>query len=124
MRSRLEEIICSTDMQMRTRVIDMCVIIPPPLPPTHTHPGLTRAPSGTPPPAQPAQPPPPPQTRGTQSHSAPTSLKRPMLTPKGGHGLYLNDNEHTNHNHNNFGAPVQENIKMRATKGVKVPCSY
>ena len=39
------------------------------------------APSGTPPPAQP---PPPPQTRETQSHSAPTSLKRPMLTPEGG----------------------------------------
>jgi len=31
------------------------------------------APSGTPPPAQP---PPPPQTRGTQSHSAPTQPKR------------------------------------------------
>jgi len=60
------------------------------------------APSGTPPPAQPPpppqtrgtqshsaptplkQPPPPPQTRGTQSHSAPTPLKRPMLTPEGG----------------------------------------
>jgi len=39
------------------------------------------APSGTPPPAQP---PPPPQTRETQSHSAPTPLKRPMLTPEGG----------------------------------------
>ena len=39
------------------------------------------APSGTPPPAQP---PPPPQTRETQSHSAPTLLKRPMLTPEGG----------------------------------------
>jgi len=38
------------------------------------------APSGTPPPAQP---PPPPQTRETQSHSAPTPLKRPMLTPEG-----------------------------------------
>ena len=36
------------------------------------------APSGTPPTAQP---PPPPQTRGTQSHSAPTPLKQPMLTP-------------------------------------------
>ena len=34
------------------------------------------APSGTPPPAQP---PPPPQTRETQSHSAPTPLKRPGL---------------------------------------------
>ena len=34
------------------------------------------APSGTPPPAQP---PPPPQTRETQSHSAPTPLKRPMI---------------------------------------------
>jgi len=33
------------------------------------------APSGTPPPAQP--PPPPPQTRGTQSHSPQTQLKRP-----------------------------------------------
>ena len=31
----------------------------------------------------PAQPSPPPQTRGTQSHSAPTPLKWPMLTPKG-----------------------------------------
>ena len=39
------------------------------------------APSGTPPPAQP---PPPPQTRGTQSHSASTPLKRLMLTPEGG----------------------------------------
>ena len=39
------------------------------------------APSGTP---LPAQPPPPPQTRETQSHSAPTPLKRPMLTPEGG----------------------------------------
>jgi len=39
------------------------------------------APSGTPPPAQP---PTPPQTRETQSHSAPTPLKRPMLTPEGG----------------------------------------
>jgi len=38
------------------------------------------APSGAPPPAQP---PPPPQTRGTQSHSAPTPPKRPMLTPEG-----------------------------------------
>jgi len=39
------------------------------------------APSGTPPPSQP---PPPPQTRReTQSHSAPTPLKRPMLTPEG-----------------------------------------
>jgi len=37
--------------------------------------------SGTPPPAQP---PPPPQTQGTQSHSAPTPLKRPMLAPEGG----------------------------------------
>jgi len=27
---------------------------------------------------------PPPQTWGTQSHSAPTPLKRPMLTPEGG----------------------------------------
>jgi len=35
------------------------------------------APSGTPPP-------PPPQTRETQSHSAPTPLKRPVLTPGGG----------------------------------------
>jgi len=41
------------------------------------------APSGTPPPAQP---PPPPQTRETQSHSAPTPLKRPMLTPNPGPG--------------------------------------
>jgi len=40
-------------------------------------------PSSTPPPSQP---PPPPQTRGTQSHSAPTPLKRPMLTPEGGPG--------------------------------------
>jgi len=39
------------------------------------------APSGIPPPAQP---PPPPQTRETQSHSAPTPLKRPMLTLEGG----------------------------------------
>jgi len=38
-------------------------------------------PSGTPPPAQP---PPPPQTWVTQSHSAPTPLKRTMLTPEGG----------------------------------------
>ena len=28
--------------------------------------------------------PPPPQTRGTQSHSAPTPLKRPMLATEGG----------------------------------------
>jgi len=34
-------------------------------------------PSGASPPAQPL---PPPQTRGTQSHSAPTTLERPMLT--------------------------------------------
>jgi len=39
------------------------------------------APSGTPPLAQPT---PPPQTRETQSHSVPTPLKRPMLTPEGG----------------------------------------
>jgi len=39
------------------------------------------APSGTPPPAQP---PSPPQTRGTQSHSTPTPLKRFMLTPERG----------------------------------------
>jgi len=38
------------------------------------------APSGTPPPAQQ---PLPPQTRGTQSHSAPTPLKRAMLTAEG-----------------------------------------
>ena len=40
------------------------------------------APSGTPPPAQP---PPPPQTRRTQSHSAPTLVKRAMLAPEGSH---------------------------------------
>jgi len=48
------------------------------LPPRDTSPhqnSTGTAPSGTPPPAQP---PPPPQTRGTQSHSAPTALKRPM----------------------------------------------
>ena len=39
------------------------------------------APSGTSPPAQP---PPPPQIQGTQAHSAPTLLKRPMLIPKRG----------------------------------------
>ena len=39
------------------------------------------APSGTPPPAQQ---PPPPQTRETESHSASTPLKQPMLTPEGG----------------------------------------
>jgi len=48
---------------------------------TSPHQGSTgTAPSGTPPPVQP---PPPPQTRRTQSHSAPTPLKRPMLTPEG-----------------------------------------
>jgi len=46
--------------------------------PTVTSPhqdSTSTAPSGTPPPAQP---PTPPQTRGTQSHSAPTPLKRPI----------------------------------------------
>ena len=49
------------------------------IPPRDTSPyqdSAGTAPSGTPPPAQP---PPPPQTRGTQSHSAPTPLKRPVL---------------------------------------------
>jgi len=53
------------------------------LPPRDTSPhqdSAGTAPSGTPPPAQP---PPPPQTRGTQSHRAPTPLKWSMLTPKG-----------------------------------------
>jgi len=52
------------------------------IPPRDTSPhqdSTGTAPSGTPPPAQP---PPPPRTRGTQSHSAPTPLKRPMLTPE------------------------------------------
>jgi len=51
------------------------------IPPRDTSPhqdSAGTAPSGTPPPAQP---PPPPQTRGTQSHSAPTPLKWPLLTP-------------------------------------------
>ena len=54
------------------------------IPPRDTSPhqdSTSTAPSGTPPPAQP---PPPPLTWETQSHSAPTPLKRPMLTPKGG----------------------------------------
>jgi len=54
------------------------------LPPRDTSPhqdSTDTAPGGTPPPAQP---PPPPQTWETQSHSAPTPLKRPMLTPEGG----------------------------------------
>ena len=48
------------------------------LPPRDTSPhqdSTGTAPSGTPPPAQP---PPPPQTWGTQSHSAPTLLERPI----------------------------------------------
>jgi len=56
------------------------------LPPRDTSPhqdSAGTAPGGTPPSAQP---PPPPQTRGTQSQRAPTPLKRPMLTPKGGPG--------------------------------------
>jgi len=44
------------------------------------------APSGTPPPAQL---PPPPQTWETPSHSAPTPLKRPLLTPERGTDLLL-----------------------------------
>ena len=47
------------------------------IPPRDTSPhqdSAGTAPSGTPPPAPP---PPPPQTQGTQSHSAPTPLKRP-----------------------------------------------
>ena len=49
------------------------------IPPRDTSPhqdSTGTAPSGTPPPMQP---PPPPQTRGTQSHSAPTPLKRPTV---------------------------------------------
>jgi len=54
------------------------------IPPRDTFPhqdSTGTAPSGTLPPAQP---PPLSQTRRTQSHSAPTPLKRPMLTPEGG----------------------------------------
>jgi len=54
------------------------------LPPRDTSPhqdSTSTAHSGTSPPAQP---PPPPQTRETQFHSAPTPLKRPMLTPERG----------------------------------------
>jgi len=54
------------------------------IPPRDTSPhqdSTGTVPSGTPPPAQQ---PPPPQTRKTQSHSVPTPLKRPMLTPERG----------------------------------------
>ena len=57
------------------------------IPPRDTSPhqdSTGTAPSGTP---LPAQPPPPPQTRETQSHSAPTPLKRPMLYCVFRHGL-------------------------------------
>jgi len=54
------------------------------MPPRDTSPhqdSAGAAPSGTPPPAQLS---PPLQTRGTQSHSALTPPKRPMLAPEGG----------------------------------------
>ena len=44
----------------------------------------TRTARAQPPAAHRRLPPPPPQSRGTQSYSAPTPLKQPMLTPEGG----------------------------------------
>jgi len=71
---------------VRTRVCFMCVcllLMMICLPPRDTSPhqdSAGTAPSGTPPPVQP---PLPPQKRRTQSHSARTPLKRPVLTPEG-----------------------------------------
>jgi len=72
----------------------VCLVVPPTrerkrqisVPPRDTSPNqdsASTALSDTPPPAQP---PPPSQTLETQSHSAPTPLKRPMLDPERGPG--------------------------------------
>jgi len=67
-------------VQKRNRSHTIMIVYPRETPP-HIRTEHGPAPSGTPPPAQP---PPPPQTRRTQSHRAPTPLKRPMLAPEGG----------------------------------------
>jgi len=74
---------CSAHTHSAARELMMMICLPPresPLPHQDQDSSSTSH-SGTPPPAQPR---PPPQTRGTQSHSASTLLKRPMLTPNGG----------------------------------------
>ena len=75
--SRGEKDICMPGHVRGTTSDDDCI----PRRDTSPHQDSTgTAPSGTSPPAQP---PPPSQTRKTQSHSAPTPLKRPMLTSEG-----------------------------------------